>query len=71
MLLYVAIQHGMLAARLEGVRDRAVAVAVGVVTLIAGNLAIGFGAGVALLLARRLAPAERLPPARSPSTAEG
>ena len=54
MLLYVAIQHAMLAARLEGVGDRAIAATVGVVTLIAGSLAIGFGVGVALVLARRL-----------------
>ena len=71
MLLYVAIQHGMLAARLEGVADRGIAAAVGIVTLITGNLAIGFGVGVALLLARRLATAGRALPSGPPSVARG
>jgi sulfate permease, SulP family len=53
MLLYVAIQHGLLAARLERMPDRAIAAGVGLVTLLSGNLAIGFGAGVAVLLIRR------------------
>jgi sulfate permease, SulP family len=53
MLLYVAIQHGLLAARLERMPERALAAGVGVVTLISGNLAIGFGAGVAVLLVLR------------------
>jgi sulfate permease, SulP family len=53
MLLYVAIQHGLLAARLETLADRLIAIEVGLVTLFAGNLAIGFGAGVATLLLRR------------------
>lgn len=52
MLLFVAIQHGLLAASLDRVGDRALAAAVGVVTLASGNLAIGFGAGVAALLVR-------------------
>ncbi len=58
MLLYVAIQHGLLAAQLESALDRVIAAGVGVVTLLSGNLAIGFGAG-ALVLALRWA-AERL-----------
>jgi len=53
MLMFVAIQHGMLAARLKDNGDRAIAVVVGVVTLAAGNLAWGFLAGVVLLGARR------------------
>jgi hypothetical protein len=53
MLLYVAIQHGLLAARLERLSDRALAAGVGAVTLLSGNLAVGLGAGVAVLAARR------------------
>ena len=52
MLLFVAIEHGLLAASLERWQDRAIAAGVGVVTLVSGNLAIGFGAGVLVLLAR-------------------
>ena len=54
MLLFVAIQHGLLAARLECNADRAIAALVGVVTLAAGNLAIGFAAGIAALGARAI-----------------
>lgn len=53
MLLFVAIQHAMLAARLERLDERVIVAGVGLVTLLSGNLAIGFGAGVAVLLARR------------------
>lgn len=53
MLLFVAIQHAMLAARLERLDERVIVAGVGLVTLLSGNLAIGFGAGVAALLARR------------------
>jgi hypothetical protein len=52
MLVFVAIQHGMLAMRLPGTADRLIAVTVGLTTLISGNLAIGFAIGVAILLAR-------------------
>jgi sulfate permease, SulP family len=52
MLLFVAIQHGLLAASLERLDDRLVAAGVGLVTLVSGNLAIGFACGVAALLAR-------------------
>lgn len=52
MLLYVAIEHGLLAARLERVSERLLAAAVGLITLLSGNLAIGFGAGAAVLLVR-------------------
>jgi hypothetical protein len=52
MLAFVALQHARLAAELEGLDERGIAFGVGVVTLISGNLAVGFGAGVAALLAR-------------------
>jgi hypothetical protein len=52
MLGFVAIQHGALAMRIERVSERALAALVGLVTLWTGNLAIGFGCGVAVLLAR-------------------
>jgi MFS superfamily sulfate permease-like transporter len=52
MLLYVALQHGLLAAELDRLDDRLIAAAVGVVTIIAGNLAIGFAAGVGLIAIR-------------------
>lgn len=52
MLAYVAIQHGLLAAELERLDDRLIVAGVGLTTLLAGNLAIGFGAGAAALVAR-------------------
>ena len=52
MLLFVAIEHGLLAASLERLSDRALAATVGLVTLVSGNLAIGFGFGVLVLLVR-------------------
>jgi hypothetical protein len=52
MLLFVAIEHALLAGTLERASDRLIAAFVGVVTLASGNLAIGFGAGVAVLVAR-------------------
>jgi hypothetical protein len=52
MLAFVALQHALLAAELERLDERLIAAAVGLVTLASGNLAIGFGAGVAVLLAR-------------------
>lgn len=54
MLLFVAFQHAMLAAALERLDDRVIAAGVGLVTLLSGNLAIGFGAGVAALLGRAM-----------------
>jgi hypothetical protein len=63
MLLYVAIQHALLAARLEGLPDRSIAAGVGLVTLLSGNLAIGFGAGVAALAVRRALAGLGRPPA--------
>src|SRR5215216_1298741 len=52
MLLFVAIQHAMLAARLERLDERLIAAGVGLVTLLSGNLAIGFGAGIVVRVAR-------------------
>lgn len=54
MLLYVAIQHALLAATLADLSDRVIAAAVGVITLVSGNLGIGFVAGVGILLVRRV-----------------
>jgi sulfate permease, SulP family len=61
LLLYVAIQHALLASRLERAGDRVLAAGVGVVTLASGNLGIGFAAGVAVLLLRRAAGTVRRP----------
>ncbi len=55
MLLYVALQHALLAGTLELAGDRVLAAGVGLVTLASGNLAIGFAAGAAALAARALA----------------
>jgi SulP family sulfate permease len=49
MLLYVAIQHGVLASQLERLPERVIVAGIGVITLLSGNLAIGFAAGVAAL----------------------
>ena len=57
MLLFVAVQHGLLAARLERLSERALAAGVGLVTLASGNLGIGFGVGVAVLVSARAAQA--------------
>jgi MFS superfamily sulfate permease-like transporter len=54
MLAFVAFEHALLASRLERLEDRLIAVTVGVVTLLAGNLAIGFGVGLVLVAARAL-----------------
>jgi hypothetical protein len=64
MLLFVAIQHALLSARLERVDDRVIAASAGIVTLASGNLAIGFGVGVAMVLLRvgfRMLIATRVP----------
>ena len=53
MLLYVAVQHALLAASLESLADRGLAAGVGLVTLLSGNLGIGFAAGVGVLALRR------------------
>lgn len=52
MLTFVAIQHGLLAGQLERLDDRLIAAGVGLVTLLSGNLAIGFGIGAVVLGAR-------------------
>ena len=54
MLVFVAIQHGALAGQLERLDDRLIAAGVGLTTLLAGNLAIGFAAGVAVVSGRAL-----------------
>jgi hypothetical protein len=48
----VAIQHALLAASLQRLPDRTIAGGVGLVTLLSGNLGIGFAAGAAALLTR-------------------
>ncbi|MEX2196290.1 MAG: molybdate transporter family protein [Thermoleophilaceae bacterium] len=53
MLLFVAVQHGLLAAQLERLPERGLAAGIGLITLATGNLAIGFGVGVAVLAAAR------------------
>lgn len=62
MLLFVAVQHGLLAARLERLPERALAAGIGLVTLLTGNLAIGFGAGAAVLMLARAVQAPRRRP---------
>jgi sulfate permease, SulP family len=54
MLAYVAVQHGLLAGQLERFDDRLIAAGVGLTTLLAGNLAIGFGAGAAVVAGRAI-----------------
>lgn len=54
MLLFVAVQHGLLAAQLERLPERSLAAGIGIITLFSGNLAIGFGAGVLALLGARV-----------------
>jgi hypothetical protein len=54
MLLFVAFQHALLAATLDHIGDRALAAGVGLVTLLSGNLGIGFAAGAAVLVVRNL-----------------
>jgi sulfate permease, SulP family len=54
MLAFVAIQHGLLAGRLERLDDRLIAAGVGLTTLLAGNLAIGFAAGAAVVAGRAI-----------------
>ena len=49
MLLFVAIQHALLAASLERFADRTIAAGVGAVTIATGNLAFGFAAGLSAL----------------------
>ncbi len=65
MLLYVAIQHALLAAQLDRLPDRAIAAGVGALTILSGNLAIGFAAGVAALVVRWAAAAIQARPLRA------
>ena len=54
MLAFVAIQHGVLAGQLERLDDRLIAAGVGLITLLSGNLAIGFAAGVVVVSGRAI-----------------
>ena len=62
MLLYVALQHALLASRLERPLERALAAGVGVVTLLSGNLGVGFLAGAGVLVTVRGAARARARP---------
>jgi SulP family sulfate permease len=55
LLLFVAIQHGILAGEQEHLDDRVLAAGIGLLTLLSGNLAIGVGAGITALMLRSLA----------------
>jgi sulfate permease, SulP family len=52
MLAFVALEHALLAARLDGAGDRLIAAGVGIVTLLTANLAIGFALGAAAVSIR-------------------
>lgn len=52
MLLFVGVQHALLAATLERLDDRLIAAGIGAVTLLSGNLGIGFLAGASVVAAR-------------------
>lgn len=54
MLLYVALQHALLAAELKHADDRLIAAGIGLLTIISGNLAFGFAAGAVVVVARHL-----------------
>jgi sulfate permease, SulP family len=69
MLLFVAIQHALLAASLERASERLIAAGVGAVTVATGNLAIGFGAGALVLVVRSAWRRRTGEPATSPSLA--
>jgi sulfate permease, SulP family len=71
MLLYVAVEHGVLAGTLEALPDRVIAAGVGLVTLLSGNLAIGFAAGVAALATRWALQRLGLPPLLGAGGPEG
>jgi sulfate permease, SulP family len=69
MLLFVAIQHALLAASLERASERLIAAGVGAVTVATGNLAIGFMAGALVLVVRSARRRRTGEPATSPSLA--
>jgi sulfate permease, SulP family len=69
MLLFVAIQHALLAASLERASERLIAAGVGAVTVATGNLAIGFAAGALVLVVRSAWRRRTGEPATSPSLA--
>ncbi len=54
MLMFVAIQHAVLAGRLARLDDRILTAGIGLITLVTGNLAIGAGAGIVALVLRAL-----------------
>ena len=68
MLLYVAVQHALLAASLERLDERLIAAGVAGVTLLSGNLAVGFVAGVVALGGRRAWRTVRGPAPLGPAT---
>jgi SulP family sulfate permease len=68
MLVFAAIQHGMLAAQLERLDDRLLAAGIGLITLLSGNLAIGFAVGAGVVAIRKLS--RRAPWAPAPSPAD-
>jgi sulfate permease, SulP family len=68
LLLYVALAHAVLAGQLDALEDRLLAAGVGLITLLSGNLAIGFGVGTAVVAGRwawrRVMPGVGLEPTR-------
>jgi SulP family sulfate permease len=54
LLGFVGLQHSFLAKNIRGAQEIAVAALIGLVTLYTGNLAVGFGLGIALHYAIRL-----------------
>jgi len=48
LVVFIGVQHGLLVRDLRGVADIAVASLIAIVAVITGNLAIGFGGGMAL-----------------------
>lgn len=52
MLLFVGIQHALLAASLERLDDRLIAASVGAITVLSGNLGIGFLIGLGMVAMR-------------------
>ena len=55
MLAFVGVQHGLLARKVADTGEAAVAILVGVVTWLTGNLAAGFSSGIVLYYLLRLA----------------
>ena len=55
LLAFVGVQHGLLARRIHGWEEIFVVLTIGVVGFVTGNLALGFGVGIAGQQASRLA----------------